>query len=1116
MTLETLTCRLCGFNNAAEVRFCGGCGAPLTATDTVEERRRVAVLFADICNFTRLVADGDAEEVKAAVEELLAELGRQVTLGGGFVEQFIGDAVMAVFGVPRVSENNAERAVDVGLRMLERTRGFGGDGPAFQIRVGVHYGEVILTRRTRTPRGAYQVFGHVVNVASRLEETGIPGAVVVSRDVHRRTSHVFDYQPLESLMVKGLSEPLERFQVLRKKPVRGKGRGIPGLSAPLVGREKELAALEAAYDEVLRQRRVRAVVVHGVAGIGKTRLVEEFALGLTESVQPPRYLAGRCLVYAAAPAYHPLNDILTRLIGADDETPPLEIRRRLEELIADLVGGDVDPAAVEQLAGLIGAATDEDGTGSAAGELLRARVRHLLERLLTGAARVRPLVILIEDLQWADDATLGLLLHLLGGLEEAPVLFLFNTRPPEPHQHRVAEFLERLDKLANSRLLRLRELTPQQSRRLIAELLAVERLSERSRRLIIERAAGNPFFVEELIKVLIDRGVLINREDHWEATREIEELDIPDTVEDVLRARLDRLSDEERRVIQTASVVGEVFWRRIVSWLLDGEVTGELSRLEHRDLIRRQLDSLFSDDLEYIFKHSLLRDTVYNGLLKRIRRELHLRIARWVEEHYAERLEGYLSLVAYHYENGGDPERAARFYLRAGVHAARLYAADEAAHCFARAAANGTQPTLLHVVHREWGGLLSDIGEHPAALEHFDAALESTTDTVERAAVRELRGNSLQLQCRYDEALAEFAGAEGLLGDGREELLRVKLVLDRAWVRYLQGDYARARELTEQSLGLFRALGREDEEALRVLARLYTVYAATVEELGELERGRRFNQRTLELYEQLGDLGGVMTTLNNIGAGEYVDGDFDDAVAHLERSFELGARCGDVHGQAVNCCNLGFLFLLLDDQARARSYFELYLELNARVDNRLGDGYAHSGLARLAAESGDAAVAEEHYQRALGIFKELGAERNYLDVRLEQAGFLAATGRENKAWALMDEVYDRVGYDTLTLTELELLFRITERRPLTGAEVARLRRVVERAEKLIDKERFAVERLDLIAVLARLYGLLGEAAARERHTREAAGLLESIEARIGDDEHRRGFRRRLQRLGYLD
>jgi class 3 adenylate cyclase/tetratricopeptide (TPR) repeat protein len=1108
----TKRCQLCGFENTDGVRFCGGCGAPLTVVQVEEERRRVAVLFADICNFTRLVAASDPEEAKDLVDRLLGELAERVTRAEGIVEKFIGDAVMAVFGVPRAHENDAERAIAAGLELINATKEFAARHELeLAVRVGVHYGEVIVARQSRAPGRAHQVFGHTVNVAARLEESGLPNGVVVSEAVYRRTRQVFEFTELEPRELKGLDEPLRRYRALRRRRIRGKLRGVPGLSSPLIGRESELSLLEDTFAEAAGRGEVRCVVIRGEAGIGKTRLVEEFidALG-------PRaaYLHGRCLVYGDSPAYYPVAEVLRRLFGVGDESEPEEMRPRLETWLSDCCA-EVYADEFDPLPALLTLLGSGGGRPELSGQRLRDQIHLVCERILSALAAEQPLVILIEDLQWADGATLELLRHLLRSLRRSPILFIINTRPTRDGQDRVAEALDWLSQRPNARSLELRQLDEEQTQTLVRSLLTIDKLGEEERGLIVERAAGNPFFVEEIIKSLIDRGLILRSRGHWTAQREIRAIDLPDTIEDVLRSRLDSLPENGRRVIQTAAVVGEVFWRRIVAALMRLSVDGELYDLERRELITRRLDSLFADDLEYIFKHNLLHQTAYRGILKRVRREMHHKTARWVEEHYAEHLESYLSLVAHHYAAAGEDERAAGFYLRAGRHAASIYANEEALDFLARVIELTDAPPLRYQALLRAGRVLTDTGRIDEALERYAAAIGCAGDDVERAEVHEHIGNTHQSASRYTEAREEYRTAEELLRELPVSLPQVRVRLSRGWLKYLEGDYTVAMELVEEARIIYDLLERDDAEAETILARLYSVHSAVIDELGDLEASREYNAKTLALYEKHGNLGGILTTLNNIGAGEYVDGNFDIALEYLNRSFEMGGRCGDRFGQAVNCCNLGFAYASLNDYAEARRWFERYIEFNAQIDNRLGDGYAHDGLGRVAEELGDLAAAEEHYRLALEIFAELGARSNLIEARLDLARFLALRGREREAWSELDDLYSEAAEDDLARTELQVLAQIARRRPLSEHERKRLEDAVARADELFHKLPYATERLETAGLLSRLYVLLGEPTKSREYVDTAKELFRRISGNIGAESRRRGFERRLRRMGLL-
>lgn len=1093
------------------MRFCGGCGTPLAEVAVDEERKDVAVLFADIADFTALVASSDPEETKDKIEACLRTMAEEVVAMDGVTEKFIGDAVMAVFGVPVAHDNDAERAVRAGWRILERVRQFGeAAGLNLELRVGIHFGEVIVSAHERAPGREHHVFGEVVNVASRLEKTGDVGAVVVSEEVYRRTKEFFFYEGLPKVKVKGVEEPLARYRVMGERAERGKIRGIRGLSAPLIGRGKELRALREAYRAAAAGTRARVAAVVGEAGLGKTRLTEELVQALQREGEAPRVLHGRCLAYTGAPTYLPFIQVLKSALGVKDDMSLAEEAEQVREGVSRIwpegEWGDVD--AVELLTELLAPGGDGRRPAGRDTDQIRAQLFFVVEGVLSRLAASEPLVVVVEDAQWADGSSLALIEHLARTLRGARVFMILNMRPPEDSAPRAADLLATLAKYDHATVVELEDLSPEESGELVAALLEVEKLPAPTRGFIIDRAGGNPFFVEEIIKSLIEEGVLVQRGDSWAATREIEALDVPDTVEGVLRSRLDNLPRLQKRLIQRASVVGEVFWRKIVAELMERSVDDYLDDLERRDLVRQRLESIFEDDLEYIFKHAILHETVYNSILRRVRRTLHLRTAEWIEQNYADRIEAYFPLVAHHYERGGEAARAAEYYFRAATRAAALYANDNAKKFYGQAAALTTDPPLARRIYLGWGEVCARTGDNYDAISNFEGALDYCRASEEEAEVYHRLGDAYEKMSAYPKALDYFALAEELLAGQTPTLVLAHVYKSSAWVHYLQGDFDAAFDVAQKADDILGQLDREDFDADMVRARLNNIRGAIYHEWNLPEEARLAYDRTLALYEKHGNLFGVATILNNIGTTEMTQGRVDSSIAYLHKSFDLGGRSGNRFSQAVNCCNLSEAYVTVGDYEEAGRYLDLYLETNAAIGNRLGDGYAFAVRARAAAEVGNAPEAEAYYRKAIAVFEEVGAAENVRETRFSLAEFFAAHGRVEEARELVGA--ERTRRDDTRLQLWEAI--ITSRLPaevLAAADDDEIRQVVFRGAAALAPLKDVRERMGVASALARLSAALADDDNARIFREEVEELGRRVEAGISDEKYRAGFRRRL-------
>jgi len=1113
---RTITCSRCGFENPAAMKFCGGCGSQLALAPAEEERKEVAVLFADICDFTALVASHDPEETKEKIDGCLKVIAERVAAYGGVVEKFIGDAVVAIFGVPAAHENDAERAVRSALAVFDEVDRYGrAVGLELRLRVGIHCGEVIASTHDRVAGHEHGIFGDTVNVASRLESTGEAGAAVVSGAVYRKTREFFDYQEMAPVKAKGIDRPLSRYRLVGEKAVRGKVRGVRGIRAPMVGRAAELARLADAYRAAARGAGGKVAGVLGEPGVGKTRLVEELLLAAEAEESAPTVLHGRCLGYAGAQSYLPFAQIIRNAAGIPENAPPAEMRAQLTAAVETLFGGtawgEID--VVDVLSQVLALGGGDGAAGGRDTEQMRQQIAGAVEEYLRRLTARRPAIIVVEDVHWADMATFSLLEQLADAVSDCRCLLILNSRPPDEYGAGPRWLFERLATKPNADLIVVHDLTADESRELVQRLLAVEHISPAARDFIVARSGGNPFFVEEIIKTLIEKGVLEQRGDTWYAVREVVETDIPDSIEGVLRSRLDLLPSRQKQVIQRASVVGRIFWEKIVSELVAQAVAESLTDLERRDLIRQRLESIFADDREYIFKHALLHETAYNTMLHRVRRDLHLKTAAWIEKSYADRIDAYLSLVAHHYEEGGAREKAAEYYVLAAAQAAALFANDDAQKLYAKAVVCTNRPDILRRAYLGWGEVCARTGANDEALEHFESARPYGATALEDAEVFLQFADVYEKMSAYAKSFEYLKWADELLKDQPPSLVRCWVMAKTGWIYYLRDDLDEALRIEREAETAVAAFPEGTTDADLCRARIFNIIAGLLRRKGDPEPARPYYRRALSLYESHRELGGVASILNNSAILDWNDGDLGTALAGLLRSMNLEKQIGRLFGEAVCCCNVGGIYADAGDYETARRYFEHYLELNAKIGNRLGDGYAYGGLGRVAEETGDPGQAEVNYRRAIAVFEEVGAAIHARDFGLVLAGLYAAMGREAEARVLLDD-YRQAGAEDDTLLEAEVLVaaRIARRRPLAESEKAAARELVARAEAQKAEPDAALSRLEQAVVLAELCAAVDDRTKGDSYLARAGEIAGHMASHLRDADMAAGLKERLRRL----
>jgi class 3 adenylate cyclase/tetratricopeptide (TPR) repeat protein len=652
-----MACGRCGADLPSDARFCPSCGLELAPARAGEERKLVTVLFADVTGSTELGERLDAERLREVMDAFFAAMREEIEAEGGTVEKFIGDAVMAAFGVPAAHEDDPARAIRAARRMGRRLGRLNQElssshGVELSMRIGVNTGEVLAV--TAPKAGEAMVTGDAVNAAARLEQAAEPSQVLVGERTARAARGVRfrEHGPLE---LKGKSEPIPAFLLVEEEEEEAAPaepeRGIPGIRAPLVGRDAELDLLSSLYDRVASEGTPHLVTVSGDPGVGKSRLTTEF-LGRVEGNSPaPTVVRGRCLPYGESVTYWPLAEILKGMAGVLDTDPPDLVLEKIQKVGRDLITSDLAPDPERAIAALgytVGVTVPGISFREMSPRQVRLETHGAWRSFFSALARRGPVVVVVEDIHWADPALLDLLEETADRVE-GPVLFVCPARP---------ELMDRRPEWGggkrNYSSIFLDPLTAEDSERLVGLLLAVEDLPASLRRRILERAEGNPFFLEEIIRQLIDAGGIVREGDRWRARPGVEDVAIPDTIQGVLAARIDLLVPEEKRALQAAAVVGRVFWTGAVGVVVDGQgppdaVDDLLERVERRELVLSRLSSSMSGQREYIFKHVLTRDVTYESLPRRDRAEAHARVARWIEDTVGERRMEYVELLAHHF-----------------------------------------------------------------------------------------------------------------------------------------------------------------------------------------------------------------------------------------------------------------------------------------------------------------------------------------------------------------------------------------------------------------------------------------------------------------------------------
>jgi len=672
-----LECPQCGKTLPLLAKFCNQCGQKIEeieakarlALEGEGERKHVTVLFSDLSGYTAMSEKLDPEEVKEITGRILSEISSVISKYEGFVEKFVGDAVMALFGVPKAHEDDPVRAIRAAREIHELVDAMSPEvekriGQPLSMHTGINSG-LVVTGDIDIEKGTHGVAGDTVNVASRLSSIAKEGEILVGPYTCRQAEGHFTFQVLEPTKVKGKTEPILVHKVLSQKERPVTTHRLSGLRADLIGRKVELGELRDAVEN-LREGKGKVFSICGDAGTGKSRLVEEFknTLDLTKI----QWIEGHAYAYSQNIPYFPLIDLLNRVFEIEEGDPQEKVREKVESGTEHLLGKKAD--VVPYLGGLYSLSYPE--LEDVSPEFWRSHLQQAMQTILSALAQRAPTIFFMEDLHWADPSFILLLRHALMEIRQ-PAVVLCVYRPSislftSQQLSRVAEIYQEI---------RLQDLSLSDAQDMLESLLKTTTIPSDLKRFVQDKAEGNPFYLEELVNSLIETETLLRDNGNWRITRPIAESDISPTIHGLISGRLDRLEKETKRILQEASVIGRAFLYEILKRVteLEERIDQGLSTLERLDLIRTRS---LQPDLEYMFKHPLTQEVVYNGLLKKDRQAIHEHIALVMEQLFQDRLPEFYETLAFHFKRGHSLHKAIDYLMKSGEKSLKRYSVEEA------------------------------------------------------------------------------------------------------------------------------------------------------------------------------------------------------------------------------------------------------------------------------------------------------------------------------------------------------------------------------------------------------------------------------------------------------
>ncbi|HMA85864.1 MAG TPA: adenylate/guanylate cyclase domain-containing protein [Desulfosalsimonadaceae bacterium] len=1084
-------CPNCGFGNAPSFKFCGQCGQNLQAapepTDYSEpqsytpkfladkilnnrsaiegERKLVTVLFADVADYTALSEKLDPEEVHQIMDGCFKILMDEIHKYEGTINQFTGDGVMALFGAPVAHEDHAQRACHAALSIQKALGAYGEKvkkdcGINFRMRIGINSGPVIVGAIGDDLRMDYTAIGDTTNLAARMESTAEPGAILVSGNTHKIACEFFEFKPLGQIELKGKAQPQDTFILVKKGDIDSRIRAsvARGLTK-FVGRKKSMASLLAAYEQV-KSGSGQVVGIVGEAGVGKSRLVLELKNRLP--IDGQIWLEGRCIQYGGNMAYLPILDLLKSYFDIKEEDREYIIQKKIAQKILQIE--ERLKKKLAPLQELLSVKIDDSAYLQLEPSVKKLRKFEAITEILIRESEIKPLVIVIEDLHWMDKISGELLQHLIDSLHSTRIMLILLYRPEYIHQWGSKSYYTKIG---------LDQLGSVSSGELVQAILEDGKPVPELKDLVLSKAGGNPLFVEEITHSLMENGFIRKRNKDYVLTRKASEIQVPDTIQGIISARIDRVEESLKRIMQVASVIGREFAFRILQ-----SITGMKEDLKSCLLNLQGLEFIYEKrlfpELEYIFKHALTQEVAYNSLLVKRRKEIHEKIGNVIEELYAERLEEYYEVLAYHYERSQNNEKSIVYLSLANQKATNANAMEEAKGYFDKAMdildeledsiTNRERRISLLINQFVVFEQLFKFPQYYNLLTHYESQVAEISNTGLAGGFYSRKGGCEMQLGAFDKSIESASKAVKLSEKSEHIETLVFAYLDLQWSYLFKGDFEKALALKEELLGImtedfhhfacvrfyignavvFAMCGRWKESlneglhALRVSQKYsdnghialaaWAIAGASVLR-GDIEKAAEFGEMALKIapnpaYEAWAQCI-LAYTWCRAGA-------LDKGIAVLESYVQIFRSVGSKFSEVTYATWLAEAYLIKGAFDKAEQAAREALEINQRCGVKLNIGWNHLLLGEVLLET-NVSQALPHFEKSEIIFKNIKAE-NLLALTYAAFGrFFKLQGDATQARNYLKkalEIFERLG----TLLEPEKVKKELADLPVLEAE----------------------------------------------------------------------------------
>jgi len=915
-------CTHCGKYNPLGSSFCNECGQPLTQSQaptpidysqpqsytpkvladkilttrsSIEgERKLVTVLFTDVANYTSMSEKLDPEEVHQIMDGCFKILMDEIHRYEGTIDKFTGDGVMALFGAPVAHEDHAQRACHAALAIQRAMQGYSEKiekecGVEFKMRIGLNSGLVIVGSVGDDLRMDYTAIGDTTNLASRMESLAQPGTILVSADTHRITRDYFNFVSLGEVSVKGKDEPVEAYQLIAASSIETRiGASVARGLTPFVGRRKEIDALKEAFEKA-GSGQGQVVGVVGEAGVGKSRLILEMK-GMIPK-EECTCLEGDCLHYGGSMAYLPFLDMLRNYFDIEEGDREFIIKKKMADKIDGL--DERLRNILPPLHEILSLKVDDKDYLKLNLYDKRGKTFEAIRDLLIRESQDRPLVLIIEDLHWIDRTSEDFLSYLIGWLAGARILLVLLYRPEYTHQWGSKSYYNQV---------RVDQLSTRTSAELVQSILEEGEMVPELRELILSRTAGNPLFMEEFTHSLLENGSIQRTDNQYVLSMKASDIQVPDTVQGIIAARMDRMEDSLKRIMQVASVIGREFAFRILQAII-GMQEGLKSQLLNLQGLEFIYEKNLFPELEYIFKHALTQEVAYNSLLLKRRKEIHQRIGEAIEELYPDRLEDFYETLAYHYKQGESLDKAVDYLIKSGEKSRDRYALEESHHYFEEAyeILSGKQgrtkeeDILLIDLLIKWAFVFLCRGDWKSIIallsDHQDLA-ESLGDKARLGMFYAWLGHLVFVRERLNDSYQYLSKALKLGEEIEDHKVIGYACAFLSWTCFEMGLLDEALVYGERAQEISLSLELDHFLYDRFMVPIIFTYFYT----GEVKKVFSVAEALLEYGQSHSNKLCLTCGLIGKGGGYFMDGDFLSAIKYAKQALEVSAEPGYTHG----------------------------------------------------------------------------------------------------------------------------------------------------------------------------------------------------------------------------